>query len=176
MPKTSLLLSGFILVGLTSCNLKVSQCNQIADVINNSQSFKSEYEAEIESAMTQASGAQGLEDLQASAEDYTAAVDKVTGKLVGMVQNLAGLDIGDEQLNEYRDTYVTVITDSKDALTAASDAMQLVATAQTENEFRDIFETFQTQANSAFSDIQSLSTEELDLIEQINSYCGAETE
>ncbi|MEO0706065.1 MAG: hypothetical protein AAF050_10425 [Cyanobacteria bacterium J06649_5] len=176
MTKASLLLSGFVLIGLASCNSKVSQCNQFADIINDSQSFKGEFEAEIENSMTQASGAQGLEDLQASAGEYTKAVDKVTEKIGVMVQNLEGIDISDEQLDEYRDTYVTVITGSRDALTSASSAMQLVAKAQTEDEFREIFDTFQTQANSAFSDLQGLSAQETTLIEQVNAYCGSEPE
>lgn len=176
MTKASNLLSGLILIGLVSCNSKVSQCNQFAEIINDSQGFKAEFEAEIESSMTQASGAQGLEDLKGSANEYTAAVDKVTGKIGEMVQGLEGIDIADEQLDEYRDTYVTVITGSRDALTSASGAMQLVANAQTEDEFRDIFDTFQTQANTAFSDLQTLSAQELELIEQVNAYCGAEPE
>ncbi|MEL6813645.1 MAG: hypothetical protein AAFP03_02385 [Cyanobacteria bacterium J06598_3] len=176
MTKAPLLLTGFLLINLASCNSKVSQCNQFADIINDSQSFKSEFEAEIESSMTQASGAQGLEDLQGSAAEYTAAVDKVTTKIGTMVQNLENIDISDEQLDEYRDTYVTTITGSRDALTAASSAMQLVTNAKNEDEFRAIFDQFQTQANTAFSDLQTLSNQESDLIEQVNTYCGSNGE
>lgn len=176
MTKAPLLLTSLLILGLASCNSKVSQCNQFADIINDSQSFKSEFEAEIESSMTQASGAQGLEDLQGSATEYTTAVDKVTTKIGTMVQNLENIDIGDEQLDEYRDTYVTVITGSRDALTAASGAMQLVTNAKNEDEFRAIFDQFQTQANTAFSDLQTLSNQESELIEQVNTYCGSNGE
>ncbi|MGB7251053.1 MAG: hypothetical protein WBC73_19115 [Phormidesmis sp.] len=169
-------LVALLLIGLFGCNSKVSQCNQFASIINQSQSFKDDFEGEIEGAMTQASGAQGLEDLRAAAEEYTGAVEKITGKIDGMTQDLEGLSIGDEQLDEYRDRYITIVTDSQAALSSASNAMQLVAEAQSEDEFRKIFDSFQTQANSAFSDLQSLSVEESTLIEQVNAYCGAEAE
>lgn len=175
--KTALtLVGGLLLVGIVSCDRKVSQCNQFADVINQSQSFKAEFESEIQSAMAQASSAQNLEDLQAFAGEYTAAVEKVTGEISGMEQDLAGLSIGDEQLDEYRDSYVTVITSSREALTAAGEAMQTVAAIKSEDEFREIFDTFQTQTDSAFSDLQSLSTEESALITQVNDYCGTQAE
>lgn len=171
-----ILLSGLLIVGLASCDRKVSQCNQLANVINQSQSFKAEFESEIQSAMAQASSAQNLEDLQTFAGDYTAAVEKVVGEIDGMSETLADLTIADEQLDDYRDSYVTVITDSKNALSEASDAMQLIATVESEDEFRTVFDTFQTQANSAFNDLQSLSATESTLITQINDYCGAQPE
>lgn len=169
-----ILLSGFLLLALASCGGRVSQCNQFADVINQSQSFKTEFESKIESSMTQASGAQNLKDLQAAAGEYTAAVNQVTGEIDGMVQSLEGLNISDEQLDEYRDRYTTTIRDSKEALTTASSAMQLVTEAKSEDEFRKIFDSFQTRANGAFSNLQSLSAQEAELIGQINTYCGAE--
>lgn len=175
--KTALtLVSSLLLVGIVSCDRKVSQCNQFADVINQSQSFKAEFESEIQSAMAQASSAQNLEDLQAFAGEYTAAVEKVTDEIGGMEQDLTGLSIDDEQLDEYRDSYVTIITSSREALTTAGNAMQTVAAVKTEDEFRKIFDAFQTQTDSAFSDLQSLSAEESALITQVNDYCGAQPE
>jgi predicted nucleic acid-binding Zn-ribbon protein len=157
-----------------SCGGRVSQCNQFADVINQSQGFKAEFESKIEGSMTQASGARNLQDLQAAAGEYTAAVDQVTGDIGGMVESLEGLNISDEQLDEYRDRYTTTIRDSQAALTAASSAMQLVTKAKNEDEFRKIFDSFQTRANGAFSDLQALSAQEAELIGQVNAYCGAE--
>lgn len=170
-----MLLSG-LLLGLASCSNTVSQCGQFASVINQSQEIKNDFESEIESAKIKASGAKGLAELKTSAQEYTAAVETVAGQIEGMSQELSGLDIADEQLDEYRESHVMVISDYKEALLSASGAMQLVVDAKDEDEFRSIFDNFQSQANRAFSNIQSLNAQESDLIGQINTYCNQEAQ
>ena len=56
----------------------------------------------------------------------------------------------------------------------ASEAMQLVANAQSEEELGGVLEEFQAKANSAFTNLQALSTQEATLVTNINGYCGAE--
>lgn len=167
-------LGSVLLFGLTSCSNTVSQCGQFANVINQSQDIKKDFESEIESAKVKASGAKDLAELKTSAEEYTAAVETVTSQIDGMAQDLSDLNIADEQLDEYRDSHVVIISQYKEALLSASEAMQLVIDAKDENAFRGIFDEFQAQANSAFSDIQSLNGQESDLIGQVNTYCGQE--
>ena len=70
-----------------------------------------------------------------------------------MIQDLSGLNITDSQLNEYRENYVTALTGSKAALSTASEAMQLVIDAKTEDALRDIFNTYQTKGNRAYDDV-----------------------
>ena len=174
-PKNiGLLLGSVLLFGLTSCRNTVSQCGQFANVINQSQDIKKDFESEIETAKVKASGAKDLAELKTSAEEYTAAVETVTSQIDGMAQDLSGLNIADEQLDEYRDSHVVIISQYKEALLSASEAMQLVIDAKDENAFRGIFDEFQSQANSAFADIQSLNGQESDLIGQVNTYCGQE--
>ncbi len=172
--KIGFLLGSVLLFGLASCSNTVSQCGQFANVINQSQDIKRDFESEIESAKIKASGAKDLAELKTSAQEYTAAVETVTSQIDGMAQDLSGLNIADEQLDEYRDSHVVIISQYKEALLSASEAMQLVVDAKNENEFRGIFDDFQSQANSAFSDIQSLNAQESDLIEQVNAYCSQE--
>ena len=170
------MLSSFVLGALASCSNTVSQCGQFANVINQSQDIKNDFEREIESAKIKASGAEGLAQLKTSAEEYTAAVATVTNQIDGMANELGGLDIADEQLDEYRDRHVVVISEYKEALLAASGAMQLVVEAKDEDEFRSIFDRFQVQANSAFNDIQSLNAQESDLLGQVNAYCNQQAQ
>ena len=174
--KVGLVLVSGLLLGLASCSNTVSQCGQFASVINQSQEIKNEFESDIESAKIKASGAKGLGELKTSAQEYTAAVNTVTSQIDGMAQELSGLDIADEQLGEYQESHVVVISEYKEALLSASEAMQLVVDAKDEDEFRNIFDKFQSQANSAFNDIQSLNAQESDLIGQINTYCNQEAQ
>ncbi len=174
--KIGLFLGSALLFGLTSCSSTVSQCAQFANVINQSQDIKKDFESEIESAKIKAAGAKDLTELKTSAQEYTAAVETVTSQIDGMAQDLTGLNLADEQLDKYRDSHVVIISQYKAALLSASGAMQLVIDAKNENEFRGIFDNFQTQANSAFSDIQALNQQESDLIGQVNTYCGQEAD
>ena len=173
--RIGVLLSSFLLWNLVGCSNTASQCGQFASVVNQSQDIKSDFESKIESAKIKASGATGLAELKTSAQEYTAAVETVTSQIEGMAEELSQLPIDDEQLDEYRDSHVIIISQYGEALISASKAMQLVIDAKNEDEFRNIFDKFQTQANSAFNDIQSLNAQESDLLEQVNTYCSQET-
>ncbi len=172
--RQKIFLSGFLLIGLMSCNAQASQCKRFADVTQQSQSIRESFDSEIESAQLAASGAQDLEALKAAAEEYTSAVSKVTDQLDAMTQSFEGIALEDEQLDEYRDRYVVFLSESKIALMTASGAMQMVIDAKTEAEFRDSFGTFTAQGDRAFSDLQSLDTEEDDILGQFNAYCAGE--
>ena len=174
--QTARFIASLSLLVITSCSGTASQCKQFANVINQAQSVKIEFETAIESAMTKASGAQGLDDLQVSAQDYIDAMDTVTAEIDTMGQSLADINIDDEQLDEYRDSYVATIDQLKAAFDKAQGAMQMVVEAENEEAFKKVFDQFQTQANSAFTEIQTLDVQEGNLIEQVNTYCAPPAE
>ena len=109
----SILPVGLAALTLASCGpSKVAQCNAFADVINQAQVFKDEFEAEIDSFTQQAQGAESLGDIQTAATQYIGAVDNVVTSIDGMVTSLNGLELADEQLVEYRDDYAEIISGS----------------------------------------------------------------
>ncbi|MEO0828631.1 MAG: hypothetical protein AAFY67_23855 [Cyanobacteria bacterium J06642_9] len=170
------ILFGVAALTLTSCGPStVAQCNAFADVINQAQVFKDEFEAEIDSFTQQAQGAESLTDIQTAASQYIGAVDKVVGNIDGMVTGLNGLELADEQLSQYRDGYADIITGSATELQVAGEAMQLVADAQSEADLSNVLEEFQSKANNAFTNLQTLSEDEATLVTDINGYCGADT-
>ncbi|MEM6254944.1 MAG: hypothetical protein AAF821_18665 [Cyanobacteria bacterium P01_D01_bin.156] len=170
------ILLGTIALTLTNCGPStVTQCNAFADVINQAQVFKNEFEAEIDSFTQQAQGAESLTDIQTAASQYISAVDKVVGNIDGMVGSLNDLELADEQLSQYRDGYADIITGSAQELTVAGEAMQLVADAESETDLSNVLEEFQAKANTAFANLQTLSQDEATLVTDINSYCGADT-
>ena len=169
----SILLLG--LAALTSCGPQtVAQCNEFADVINQAQVFKDEFETEIDSFTQQAQGAESLGDIQTAATQYISAVEKVVGSIDNMVTSLNELELSDQQLSEYRDGYAGIISGSAQELNVAGEAMQLVADAESEADLSNVLEEFQGKANTAFTRLQSLSQDEATLVTDINSYCGAE--
>lgn len=166
---------GLIALLLSSCGpSKVAQCNEFADVINQAQGFKSEFESEIDSFTQQAQAAENLEDFQAAANQYIEAVDKVVDNIDGMVNSLEGLNLADEELADYRDRYGEIISSSSEELAVAGEAMQLVANAKSETDLGQVFEEFQSKADNAFTNLQTLSQQESALVGDINTYCGAE--
>ncbi len=171
----SILPVGLASLTLVSCGPStVAQCNEFADVINQAQVFKDEFETEIDSFTQQAQGAESLGDIQTAATQYIGAVDKVVGSIDGMVTSLNELELADEQLSQYRDGYADIISGSAKELNVAGEAMQLVADAKSEADLSNVLEEFQCKANTAFTNLQTLSQDEATLVNDINTYCGAE--
>ena len=171
--KALTLLSSLILIGLTSCGGSVSQCKQLASPINEAKGFVQEYEQDMDQALAQFSSAQNLGDINTAAKDYISAVEKARAQLDAFAQETSNASIDDEQLNEYRQQYVTLLTQWNGALTSARDAMQPLTEASTEEEARNVFSRFQAQTDSAYSAIQTIDLQEAALIEGNNAYCDA---
>ncbi len=166
------LASAFLLSAIASCGSTVSQCKQFADITQQNQALREGFEADLASSQIEISGAQNLKDVQAAAADYTAAINNVTQQIDTMLQDISELNITDEQLAEYQESYVMTLTGYKTATTSASEAMQLVRDAKTEEALRNVFTTYQTEQNRAYDDILSLDTKETGVIEQVNAYCS----
>ncbi len=172
-PKTALtFICTFLLATLASCGGTVSQCKQFADVTQQYQTLREGFETDLASSQIKISGAQNLSDVQAAAADYTAAINRVTEQIDTMLQDISELNITDEQLAEYQESYVITLTGYKTATASAGNAMQLVRDAKTEEALRNVFSTYQTKQNRAYDDILSLDTKEAGVLEQVNAYCA----
>lgn len=152
---------------------KVSQCNQLAEVVNQTQGFMQEFETEIQSFSQNAAQVQSLDDIKAAASQYTTAVDKVVLNLDGLVGDLQGTDLNDETLMQFRNDYVGVVQGFSSALQEASGAMDLVVSVGSEAELPASIEESQKQTMEAVNAIEDLSQQESQLISQVNGYCGA---
>ncbi|HEY9762949.1 MAG TPA: hypothetical protein V6D07_10510 [Trichocoleus sp.] len=154
---------------------KVSQCNKLAEVVNQTQGFMSDFETEIQSFSQNASQVKNLNDIKSAASQYTTAVDKVVTNLDGLVGDLKGTQLKDEALVKFRDDYSGVVDGFKTSLQQASDAMDLVVTVPSEAELPARIEESQKKTMEAVKSIEQLSQTESQLIGTVNSYCGAET-
>ncbi|MBD0335509.1 MAG: hypothetical protein ICV62_08470 [Cyanobacteria bacterium Co-bin13] len=154
---------------------RVSQCNRLAEVVNQTQGFMSEFETEIQSFSQNASQVRNLDDIKAAASQYTSAVDGVVTDLDGLVGDLRGTQLKDDTLVSFRDDYVGVVEGFKGSLQQASNAMDLVVTVPSEAELPARIEESQKQTMEAVSSIEQLSQTESQLIGTVNSYCGAST-
>ncbi|MEL7331960.1 MAG: hypothetical protein AAFN12_06905 [Cyanobacteria bacterium J06560_2] len=166
-------LSSLLLLGLTSCGPRVSQCKQLIDTISEGQTFGIEYERSIKTSLAQFSSAQNLPDLKAAATAHIATLQKASTQSSALAQDLSSLTLEDPQLNEYRERYTAVTTQWSVALTTAQEAAQLLAEAESEEFFRAAFGRFQAKTDSAYSAIQAIDSEESQLIEGIGSYCSS---
>lgn len=160
-----------LLVGCGSS--KVAQCNQLAEVVNQTQSFMQEFEAEIQTFSESAAQVKNLDDIKLAASQYTTAVDKVVTNLDGLVGNLQATTLRDEDLSKFRDEYVVVVQGFSTALTDAREAMDLVVQVESEAELPAKIEESQQQTMTAVSSIETLSQTESQLITEVNGYCGA---
>lgn len=165
------LLLPLLLLGCGSS--KVAQCNQLAEVVNQTQGFMQEFETEIQTFSESAAQVKNLDDIKLAASQYTSAVDKVVTNLDGLVDDLQATNLRDEDLSQFRDSYVGVVQGFSTALTDAREAMELVVQVQSEAELPAKIEESQQQTMAAVASIETLSQNESQLINEVNSYCGA---
>ncbi|MFE4106376.1 hypothetical protein [Almyronema epifaneia] len=154
---------------------KVTQCNRLAEVVNQTQGFMQEFETEIQSFSSNAASVQNLDDIKAAAGQYTTAVDTVVTNLDGLVTDLEETDLADETLVQFRDEYATVVQGFSSALQQASQAMELVVNVESEAELPASIEASQQQTVEAVNQIEQLSQTESEIINEVNTYCGAAT-
>ncbi len=152
---------------------KVAQCNQLAEVVNQTQGFMQEFEAEIQTFSDSAAQVKNLDDIKLAASQYTTAVDKVVTNLNDLTGDLQATTLRDENLSQFRDDYVGVVQGFSGALTDARNAMDLVVQVETEAELPAKIEESQQQTMAAVAAIENLSQTEASLINEVNGYCGA---
>jgi ABC-type transporter Mla subunit MlaD len=169
--RTAGLLLPLLLVGCGSS--KVAQCNQLAEVVNQTQGFMKEFETEIQTFSESAAQVKNLDDIKLAASQYTTAVDKVVTNLNGLVTDLQTTTLRDDTLSQFRDDYVGVVEGFSGALTDAREAMDLVVQVQSEAELPAKIEESQQQTMTAVAAIEELSQTESQLINDVNGYCGA---
>jgi len=155
---------------------KVAQCNELADVVNRTQGFMQDFEAEIQTFSQNASQVRNLDDIKAAAGQYTGAVETVVTNLDGLVVDLQGTELQDDTLVQFRDAYVTVVQGFSTSLGEARQAMELVVAVESEAELPAAIEDSQNKTLEAVSSIESLSQQESQLINEVNTYCGATEE
>jgi hypothetical protein len=165
------ILSALLLVGCGPS--KVAQCNELAEVVNQTQGFMTDFEAEIQTFSENASTVKNLDDIKSAASQYTTAVDKVVTNLDTLSQDLQSTSLKDETLIQFRDEYVQVVNGFSTALTDAREAMNLVVTVESEDDLPARIEESQQKTMAAVASIEELSTTEAQLINNVNGYCGA---
>lgn len=175
-PRRLQLFSGMVMaLLLVGCGpSKVAQCNQLAEVVNQTQGFMQEFETEIQSFSQSASQVKNLDDIKAAASQYTTAVDKVVTNLDTLVGDLQNTSLKDDTLVQFRDSYVKVVQGFSTSLQDARQAMDLVVTVNSEAELPAKIEESQQKTITAVSSIEELSQQEAQLINEVNAYCGAE--
>lgn len=153
---------------------KVAQCNSLAEVVNQTQVYMQEFEADIQAFSENAAQVRNLEDIKAAASQYTLAVDKVVTNLDGqLIDELESMSLQDETLSAFRDDYVEVVRGFSLALQEASRAMELVVAVDSEEMLPETIERSQEQTVNAVAAIEDLSQTEAQLISEVNDYCGA---
>lgn len=159
---------------LTGCgSSKVSQCNDLAAVVNQTQTFMPEFETDIQAFSESAAQVKNLDDIKSAASQYTTAVDKVVANLNTLVGNLESIALQDETLEQFRTDYIAVVQGFSSALEEASQAMDMVVTVASEDDLPATIEASQQQTVEAVSAIETLSQQEAQLISDVNAYCGA---
>jgi hypothetical protein len=174
MGHRGVLLASLAALVLTGCgSSKVSQCNDLAAVVNQTQTFMPEFETDIQAFSESAAQVKNLDDIKAAASQYTAAVDKVVTNLNTLVSDLEAVSLQDETLVAFRDEYIGVVQGFSTALEEASQAMDMVVTVASEDDLPATIEASQQQTVEAVSAIETLSQQEAQLITDVNTYCGA---
>ena len=162
-------------LGLSSCGVStVQQCNDLAEVLNQSEEFESEFEAEMEAFGSQFANSGDIESIKTMAGSYMDVVGRVVTKINEMTTSLEAVNLPDETLAGYRDQYAEVTSQFAQELATTSEAMSSLKDVETEADLLPAATAFQEKAVGAFTNLESLSTQGDELTTQINDYCEAE--
>lgn len=174
MHRTTVSVAIAIAVGLAGCGeSRVSQCNRLAEKVNQTEIFMQEFETEMQNFSNNAANVESLDDIKVAATQYTTAVNNVVTNLEGLATELETTELNDETLTQFRNNYVEVMRGFSTALKDASGAMDGVKTVESEAELPERIEASQEQMMGAVESIQSLSQQEAEIINGVNEYCGA---
>ncbi len=165
-----------ITAALSGCGVsKVEQCNNLVAVINQGEEFKAEFEEQMTSFTDSTSDIAGIEALKTVANAYLTASDSMLINIQEMTTELNELELEDQTLDNYRNDYSGILSKFSQALVNTNEAMQLLSVVDSQQELVNIIGEFQTKSQSAFEDLNNLSTQENALTANINSYCQAES-
>lgn len=151
---------------------KLAQCNQLADIVNQTQGFMQEFEGSIQVLGNSTSR---MSDVKLAARENTASFDKAVTNLGSLVTDLQASTLQDTTLSQFRDSYIEVIQGFISALTDAGKAMDLVNEVKAESELSSKIQESQQETITAVTAIKDLSQTESQLINEVNAYCGGET-
>ena len=175
-PRAVIAMGMLTTIGLSSCGVStVQQCNNLAEVMNQGEEFKSEFEAEMDAFGAQFQNSENdIASINAMATSYVDVVGRVVVKIEEMATDLTALELQDETLAGYRDQYATVTSNFAQELTKTSKAMSLLQNVSTDEELMTAALSFQEEAVDAFTNLTTLSEEGDDITGQIQGYCEAE--
>ena len=167
---------GMLTIGLSSCGVStVQQCNSLAEVMNQGEEFKSEFETEMDAFGAQFEGTgNDIASINEMATSYVDVVGRVVTKIEEMATDLTALELPDETLAGYRDQYAEVTSNFGQELTKTSEAMATLQNVSNEEELMTAALEFQEKAVGAFTNLTTLSDEGDAITSQIQGYCEAE--
>lgn len=148
------------------------ECQDLTQLVNRTQGFMPQFEETIQTFSANAAQVKSLQDIKDAANEYVTAVDGVVNDLDTLTADLESAQIQNEQLSGYRDRYAEMTKGFSTAFAQASDAMSIVLTVQTETALPAKIDESQQGTTQAAQQIQELSTEESDIIDAMNNFCG----
>jgi hypothetical protein len=163
---------GCLSLSLTGCGIsKVEQCNSFSEVINQGETFQTEFQTEMDEFGKKFGNTKDLAGMKEMANGYNDVVGRIVTKIDGMTGDLEALELPDETLSGQRDSYTKVTSGLSQALIKTTEAMSLFLDVKAEKDLMPVMVKFQEQATEAFKSIDSLSEQETKLTTEINAYC-----
>lgn len=188
----------------TACgSSKQAQCNNLIEEINAAGSIASTFEEEVNQELAGEmqrlgeSGSSGEPDFAMMATDVNSAADKLdqkVGELVGsMTEGVSAVELEDETLIEYQNRHVALAEDLQTQTSNMTNSLREMSTVlvsmdevmqdapnfspeqmnQLQTQATEL-QTIATDIEASGSDFAAIDTNETELLNEINTYCGAD--
>lgn len=152
------------------------ECGQVIGVLNSTVEVMEDFKAEIRQFTQEAAAVNDLADLRRAATRYVNAVDAVVLDLDAVDSKLLGLTLEDLGLIDLRDNHARIIRGVAQAMNDAGAAMDPLTMVTSETELPAMIEQSQMDTVVAIRSIETYSAQEAESVEEINAYCGVETQ
>jgi hypothetical protein len=141
LRQTAILFTASVALILSSCSeSKVAQCNKLIDVANQAAKASLEFGE------------------NPHPEKGSKAFTEMADKIDGLTASMSALEMSDEKLEGYRDSFVTMYTSASEGLRGGAEAFDK----------KDV-----AAMNKEMEAIQTATSGETALVGEINTYCSA---
>ncbi|MBE7379923.1 MAG: hypothetical protein F6J95_000750 [Leptolyngbya sp. SIO1E4] len=160
----------------TAGTSKTYQCARLANVANRTSGMLSKFEENFYiSAATLSQKIENgtFESVKAITEQQLVAIYGVATDMDGLVLELEGIQVSDNQILTYRDRYTKIVEELSNLLRQVGDTMALTSSIETETDLWKALSDSSSQMSPAVEKITNLSKQQMTMINELNSYCSA---
>ncbi len=158
----------------TSCGpSKISQCNQLIEVINKGEPLANEFQQEATKSNAIFQGGGKISEVKSEAAEVATTFEEFSNKWGAYNQEVEGVEIVDETLIGLQGRYVENGDKFSESIRSMSQSMTQISEIEENQEGLQSLEQISSAIQTDSQELTDVGQENSEVVGEINSYCGA---